>query len=176
MILLDGRATPTLRAFLGHALSRSTDAALAIRRIRLARLDLMPEELQSLRRCRVLLGRLDAETLAGSASGQASARTAAWLDMAASGRLEVRSSGLLAWDPDFSLIGNGDSDTKVLVFGSHQFIPQQSVEGLALACAITDAEVVARAAVHFEELWQRGYDALEAVTDALCRSLSLSDP
>ncbi|HUF13255.1 MAG TPA: hypothetical protein VMN78_09160 [Longimicrobiales bacterium] len=95
--------------------------------------------------------------------------------MAASGRLEVRSAGLLAWDPDFSVLGRGSSDSDVLIFGCHQFMPQQPVEGLAMACAIRHPDVVRAAAGHFEELWERGHDALEAVTDALCRSRSISD-
>ena len=174
MILFDGRGTPTLRSYLGRALVGGSRASFAIRRIRLARLDLLPEELRGISNCRVLLGRLDAETLADPGASPTSGRTAALLDMAASGRLEVRSAGLLTWDPDFSLVGHG-SDSDLLLFGCHQFVPQQPVEGLAMACAIRDPAIVRAAAVRFEELWERGHDALEAVTDALCRSRSVSD-
>lgn len=174
MIFFDGRGTPSLRGFLGRALAGSTSASFAIRRIRLARLDLLPEELRSVQRCRVLLGRLDADTLADTGASPTSARTATLLDMAASGRLEVRSAGLLTWEPDFSIVGCGD-DSDVLLFGCHQFVPQQPVEGLAMACAIRDPAVVRAAAVRFDELWERGHDALEAVTDALCRSRSIAD-
>lgn len=175
MIFFDGRGNPSLRGYLGKMLAGSSDAAFAIRRIRLARLDLLHDELQSVRRCRVLLGRLDADTLADTGASPASARTAALLDMAASGRLEVRSAGLLAWDPDFSLLRTGDSGTTTLLFGCHQFVSQQPVEALAMACAIVEPTVVRAAAVRFDELWERGHDALEAVTDALCRSRSLGD-
>lgn len=175
MMFFDGRGDRGLRAYLGRALAESSSAAFAIRRIRLARLDLLPEELHSVGRCRVLLGRLDADMLADPGASPASARTAALLDMAASGRLEVRSAGLLAWDPDFSLFGYGGSRAGVLLFGCHQFVPQQPVEGLAMACAIDEPAIVEAAAVHFEELWERGHDSLEAVTDALCRSRSATD-
>lgn len=174
MIFFDGRGAPALRSYLGRELAAATAASFAIRRIRLARLDLLPEELRGVRRCRVLLGRLDADTLADPGASPTSARTASLLDMAASGRLEVRSAGLLAWEPDFSVIGSGQ-DEDVLIFGCHQFVPQQPVEGLALACAIRDPAVVRAAAVRFDELWERGHDALEAVTDALCRSRTVAD-
>ncbi|HUF13256.1 MAG TPA: hypothetical protein VMN78_09165 [Longimicrobiales bacterium] len=64
MIFFDGRGDPSLRGYLGRTLRESTSAAFAIRRIRLPRLDLLPEELRTVDRCRVLLGRLDADTLA----------------------------------------------------------------------------------------------------------------
>ena len=118
MIFFDGRGAPALRGYLGRELAGASAAAFAIRRIRLARLDLLPEELRSVQRCRVLLGRLDADTLADAGASPTSARTATLLDMAASGRLEVRSAGLLAWEPDFSLIGAGTADD-VLIFGCH---------------------------------------------------------
>ena len=175
MILFDGRGSPSLRGYLGRALSESTSASFAIRRIRLARLDLLPEELRGVGRCRVLLGRLDADTLADTGASPASARTAALLDMAASGRLEVKSAGLLTWDPDFSILGSGTPESDVVIFGCHQFVPQQPVEGLAMACAIRNPDIVRAVVVRFEELWERGHDALEAVTDALCRSRSGSD-
>ena len=175
MMLVDGRSTPGLRAVLGDALAESTVASFAIRRIRLARVDLMPDELRGVTRCRVLLGRLDADTLADTGAGPSSARTAALLDMAASGRLEVRSASLLTWDPDFALIGHA-SDTDLLIFGSIQFIPplpQRPIEELTMSCAVRDPAIVRSAAARFEELWQRAHDALEAVTDALCRSRSV---
>ena len=175
MIFFDGRSVPNFRNYLGRALADSTAASFAIRRIRLARLDLLPEELRAVQRCRVLLGRLDADTLADTGASPTSARTAALLDMAASGRLEVRSAGLLAWEPDFSLIGSGDPATDILLFGCHQFLPQQPVENLAMTCAIRDATAVRAAMVRFDELWERGHDTLEAVTDALCRTRSVAD-
>ena len=95
--------------------------------------------------------------------------------MAASGRLEVRSASLLTWDPDFALIGHA-SDTDLLIFGSIQFIPplpQRPIEELTMSCAVRDPAIVRSAAARFEELWQRAHDALEAVTDALCRSRSV---
>lgn len=175
MIFIDGRGSPSLRGYLGRALAETADASFAIRRIRLARLDLVHEELRAVRRCRVLLGRLDADTLADPDALPASARTAALLDLAASGRLEVRSAGLLSWDPDFSLLRGAGAGSATLLFGCHQFVSGQPVEGLTMACAIDEPDVVRAATLRFEELWERGHDALEAVTDALCRSRSLDD-
>src|SRR5690606_3389155 len=106
MRLFDSRNGESLRAHLGAGLERSGSADFAIRQIRLARVGFMPSELRALKRCRVLLGRLDAETLAPPDAPPAPLRTAALLDLASSGRLEVRSSGLLSWDPDFALLGH----------------------------------------------------------------------
>ena len=175
-MLFDGRGTPTLREALGVTLAQSTRASFAVRRIRLARVDLTPEEMRRVQSLRVLLGRLDADTLADAASAS-SARTAALLDLAASGRLEVRSASLLTWDPDFAIVGDG-SESDILVLGSIQFtppVPQRPVEELSLACALRDPAIVRAAASRFEELWSRAHDTLEVVTDALCRSRSLPD-
>ena len=177
MILFDGRGSQTLRGVLGNALADSREASFAIRRIRLARVDLLPDELRGVERCRVLLGRLDADTLADAGASPTSARTAALLDMAASGRLEVRSASLLTWDPDFALIGNR-ADDDLLLFGSIQFMPpllQRPVEELSMSCAVRDAAAVRSASARFEELWERAHDALEPVLDALCRSRSMQD-
>jgi hypothetical protein len=177
MMLFDGRARPSLRAVLGSALSDSSVASFALRRVRLARVDLAPDELRGVARCRVLLGRLDADALADTGPAPSSARTAALLDMAASGRLEVRSASLLTWDPDFALVGHGTEDD-LLVFGSIQFVPplpERPIEELGLACALRDPKMARAAAARFEELWERAHDALEAVTDALCRSRSVED-
>lgn len=168
MRFFDSRRGPELRVHVGRLLSESSDVALAMRRIRLARLDLSPIELGRVERCRVLLGRLDAETLAGSDAEDVSARTAALLDMASSGRLEVRAAGLTTWEPDFSVFTRKDG-TSTLLFGCHQFGPQ-SVEALVMACAVDDSATIQTARMRFNELWERGHDALEAVTSALCRA------
>lgn len=172
MKFFDSRRGAELRDHVGRLLTESTDVAFAMRRIRLARLDLSPRELRQVARCRVLLGRLDAEALAGSAAEDASVRTAALLDMAASGRLEVRAAGLITWEPDFSLFTRPDG-TSTLLFGCHQFGPQ-SVESLVMACAVDDAATIRSARMRFNELWERGHDALEAVTSALCRTAPLA--
>lgn len=178
MILFDGVSEPSLRDYLGRSLATATHASFALRRVRLARVDFMPDELRDVGSCRVLLGRLDADTLAspGVAPTAASARTAALLDMAASGRLEIRSAPLLAWDPDFAILRRADRDA--LLFGSIQFastLPRRAIDEVALACVVHDADAVRLAAARFEELWQRAHDTLEAVTDALCRTRSLVD-
>ena len=178
MMLLDNGSEPSLRAHLGRALSTATHASFALRRVRLARVDLMPDELRNVRSCRVLLGRLDADTLAspGVAPSSASMRTAALLDMAASGRLEIRSAPLLSWDPDFAIVHHAGRRT--LLLGAIQFpsaLPRGSFDELTLACVSAEADAVRLAAARFEELWSRAHDTLEAVTDALCRTRSLVD-
>ena len=180
MTLFDEHSSPGLREYLGQTLARSATACFAIRRVRLARVDLLAGELHAVARCRVLLGRLDADSLAtpGATRGVESERTAALLDMASSGRLEIRSAPLLTWDPDFAILGHGDPERDVLLFGSIRFappLPRRPVDELTLACAIRDVDAIRRAQDRFEELWDRAHDTLEAVTDALCRARSIVD-
>ena len=178
MIFFDGISEPLLRTYLGERLAQATTASFALRRVRLARVDLGARELLQVQRCRVLLGRLDADTLAAPGSPAESAHTAALLDMALSGRLEIRSAPLLSWDPDFAVIGRGVPEMDVLLFGSIRFAPPMSrgsVDEITLACAVQHPAAVRAANARFDEIWERAHDTLEAVTDALCRSRSLLD-
>ena len=189
MIFFDGRNGRSFRQFLGARMATSRAAAFALRRVRLARLDLLPNELARLEECRVLLGRLDAETLAAPGllnraergatrppdiAALPSLHIAALLDMAASGRLHVRSAGLASWDPDFSILCGADG-ADLLLLGSHQFNGGEPSEALTLSFGIADASAIRAASRHFEELWECGYDTLEAVTDALCRARSTDE-
>lgn len=167
MKLFDGWTGDSFRDYLGREMAASEDASFAIRRIRLARLDLSDGVWSRLRRCRVLLSRLDADALDFGRID--AARTAALLDLAASGRLEIRSAGLGSWEPDFSILGDR-SRPRTLILGCHRFAPVEPTEGPFLACASQDPRAVRSALTRFEEIWARGYDALEAVIDALGRA------
>lgn len=107
--ILDERSDPPLRAVIGRLLSSCHHADLALGRVRLGSLDLTQGEVEGPRRCRVLLGQLDASSLLDTAPhlgprAPAMVRLAAWL---ANERLEVRSAGIGAWNPDFSVYGSG---------------------------------------------------------------------
>jgi hypothetical protein len=101
--LLDDRSAPTLREGMGLLMMRAARSDFAVQHVRLAALDLGAEELAH-GRCRLLLGRFDADVLADFSADDVARRRlavlAAFLD---SGRLAVRAAGLLRWYPDFSI-------------------------------------------------------------------------
>lgn len=182
-ILLDDRGEPSLRKVLGRLLARALDACFAISRVRLAGIDLTAHELASVRRCRVLLGRLDADTFAEAAEAAvgdpARLRSlATLLRFASSGRLEVRAAGREAWAPDFSVLrgrfGPGGADgagapTAVTLVGAHYFARPHPVGGPALTTLLTDPRSATAALRRFEELWDRSYDVLPVVRETLDR-------
>jgi len=168
MILFDGRREPAFRTYFGGRLREADGVCVALRRLRLARLDLTLTELGAVRSCRLLLGRLDADDLHAGAHSRDPARLAALLDLAASERLQVRAAGVGGWEPDFSILRSGRAGD-VLLLGCHRFAAVDPGEGPSFACAVDDAEAVRIAQRRFDEMWARSHDVLEAVTDALCR-------
>lgn len=173
-ILLDDRSDPPLRAVLGSLLARASTADLAISRMRLDGLDLAGGELSSIRRCRVLLGRLDAQALeemmGGHERGPARRHHLQHLrNFLASGRVEVRAAGVVTWNPDFSILGGlqaAPASTIGLV-GAHYFLRPYPIDGAAFTMVLTDAEPVRRLHERFDELWELGYDVGEVVRAAL---------
>jgi hypothetical protein len=101
-VLLDEQTAPSVRTVIGTLLSRAAEADFAIARIRLGAVDLTPDELAAVRRCRVLVGRLDVQSLA-AARHESDAGLDALLAFLASGRIEVRSAGATGWATDFSI-------------------------------------------------------------------------
>lgn len=173
-ILLDDRAEPPLRSILGALLARATTADFAISRMRLDGLDLVGGELGRIRRCRVLLGRLDAQTLedmmGGHDRGPAQRHHLhALRDFLASGRVEVRAAGIVSWNPDFSILeGLQDAPAhSIALVGAHYFLRPYQIDGAAFTTMISDPEPVSRLHVRFEELWNLGYDVGEVVRATL---------
>lgn len=173
-ILLDDRADPPLRTVLGSLLARATTADFAISRLRLDGLDLAGGELRSIRRCRVLLGRLDAraleEMMGGHERGPVRRHHLHLLkNFLASGRVEVRAAGIVTWNPDFSILGGLHSApaSTIALVGAHYFLRPYPIEGAAFTMAITDPEPVRRLHQRFDELWDLGYDVGEVVRAAL---------
>jgi len=170
--LLDERSRPSLRERLGSLLARAREADFAIARIRLDALDLSTTEMAGVRRCRVLVGRLDAHTLAGSGSvdpDEIERRFQALRDFLDTGRLEVRAAGLLTWNPDFSVLrGVADGPpADVALIGAHYFARPYDGDGLALTCIATDPRAIALATARFDELWERAYGVEEALRATL---------
>ncbi|HEX7091525.1 MAG TPA: hypothetical protein VF192_15400 [Longimicrobiales bacterium] len=178
-LLLDERSTPPLRDVIGLLLGSAREACFAVQRIRLAGIDLGASELAGVRRCRVLLGRLDADVLADAQAaahaGGLRRNLEALAAFLASGRVEVRAAGREAWVPDFSVflgvpagLAPGGS---VAVVGGHYFLRPFPVGGPSLTCVLPDAGAARAAARRFEELWAVGYDVLPVVREAVGRAL-----
>jgi hypothetical protein len=86
-----------------------------------------------------------------------------------SGRLEVRSAGIGAWRPDFSVF-TGDVAPLCLV-GAHYFSSPYPTVGPSLTCVVTDPAATAVAARRFDTLWGRSHDVLPAIRDVLERAI-----
>lgn len=178
LTLLDERATPPLRDRIGRLLAGADQAAFALARVRLAFVDLGDEELGSLRRCRVLLGHLDASNLL-DASDSAGRHTHApsmgrLLRFANSGRLEVRSAGLAAWTPDFGVVQR-DAEAMGLL-GAIQFGNPELLSGPTFTAITTDSDAVALLGRRFDQLWHRSHDVLPAIRQVLERAHGLEHP
>jgi hypothetical protein len=175
LLLLDERARPSLRERVGRLLASGDDGAFAVARIRLAVLDLDESEIGQIRRCRVLLGQLDASMLADAARGpdtqREGNRMAGLLRFARSGRLEVRSVGLGGWTPDFAIVSGPSGCTGVI--GSIHFGNPELALGPALTVVTSEAEVTQRLLVRFEELWAGAHDVLPAIREVLERAHGL---
>lgn len=164
--LMDERSAPSLRAVIGRLMAEADTVDFAVSRIRLANLDLSHEEIEGPRRCRVLLGQLDASTLldAVGARHDVLRRLADWTG---SGRLEMRSAGIGAWTPDFSLYDAPQGGTCLL--GAHYFGSPQLTVGPSFTVITERDEVRALLRARFEGLWERSHDVLPAIVDVLER-------
>lgn len=169
--VVDERSERTLRTVIGELLVDATRADIALAKVRLAALDLTKAEVQGPALCRVLLGQLDASTLADAAtesrhSRQGLHRLAGWLT---SDRLEVRSAGLGAWAPDFSVFETRSGILTSLI-GAHYFgIPQLAV-GPSVTVIDPRAETAGLLRGRFEELWARAHDVAPAILTVLERT------
>ena len=169
--LIDEAARPPLRQRIGHLLATCVRAEIAVSHIRLAALDLTEEETRSVRRCRILLGRLEVRALTdfGFTDPGADDRMDALLAFLESGRVEIRSAGLGAWAPDFSLYRGAPGAASVCLLGAHYFREPPSPNGPSFTALLTDPYSTAIALARFETLWARGHDVLEPVMSAVHR-------
>lgn len=175
-LLLDEQREPSIRQLLGRLLTRAREADFAVARIRIAAIDLEPAELVRVRRCRVLVGRLDATTFAEAAHSihlpPRRRNLEVLLAFADSGRVEVRAAGPDAWSPDFSVMRGLRTPVPgcarpVAIVGAHYFAKPFPVGGPALTCVVRGRETGERLGARFEEVWQRGHDVLPVVREGL---------
>lgn len=168
--IVDERSERTLREVIGEFLLDATRADIALAKVRLAALDLTEAEVQGPALCRVLLGQLDASTLADATESrhdrQGLHRLAAWLT---SDRLEVRSAGLGAWAPDFSVYESA-SGTHTSLIGAHYFGSPQLAVGPSVTVIDPRAETAMMLRGRFEELWVRAHDVAPAILTVLERA------
>jgi hypothetical protein len=176
-LLLDEQGRPTLRQRVGQLLSSAEEAAFAVRRIRLAVLDLTDQELGTIRRCRVLLGQLDASMLLDAAeagaAGPGSGALGGLFRFVRSGRVEVRSAGLAAWTPDFGLVHTPAGPVGLV--GSIQFGNPELNMGPSFTVVLTDPDSALRLGARFDELWDRAHDVLPAIRQVLERADGVGD-
>jgi hypothetical protein len=163
-VLLDEQSGTSVRQVIGLLLSRAREADFAIARIRLGAVDLSPAELATVRHCRVLLGRLDVQSLAAAPDSHPRAM-ATLLEFLRSGRIEVRSAAGASWHNDFSVFRGLPADhvlprgTACLV-GAHSFWSPQAPDGPSFTCVLGSPGATACAARRFAQLWTRAYDVL----------------
>lgn len=170
--LLGAGAGPSLRDIVGELLRTSRQADFALARIRLAAVDLLPQEMTGIERCRVLIGRLDAATLLDAAidarrDAAGRRRIAVLRELAMSGSLEARAAGIDGWSPDFSVF-RGSAGPVASLVGAHWFHTPPAGTAITAVLHARDAaaDIVALAAA-FERLWHSGHDVLDVVREAL---------
>jgi hypothetical protein len=175
VVLLDERQAPSVRDTMVRLLANAERADLAIARVRLAAIDLNFAELATLRCCRLLLARLDAELLHDVSllelAPERGRTLRKLLDWAKSGRLEVRSAGRLSWIPDFSVYHDVCDAVSVALIGAHYFQPIFTGHGTALTCCVRQEAIVRRVSERFHDLWERGYDVLPVIAEGLAQTL-----
>jgi hypothetical protein len=173
--LFDEHGRPDFRDVFGTLAAGATDIAVAVTRVRLTTVDLSERELGSVEHLRVLVAemnalRLDAEARALQSDPKRSPNAEALRRLLECGVLEVRSSPLAGWSPDFSVFSGPGGPTAVLL-GFHAFERPYPHRGPALAAL--HGPVAARlAARRHEEIWERAHDVGPAVWSILSKARS----
>jgi hypothetical protein len=173
--LFDERARPDFRDVFGALASRSTDIAVAITRVRLSTVDLTKRELGSIEHFRVLVAemnalRLDAEARALQSDPKRSPNAEMLRRLLEAGTLEVRSSPLAGWSPDFTVF-SGPAGPMAVLLGFHAFERPYPHRGPALA-ALHGADAARLAARRHDEIWERAHDVGPAIWSILSKARS----
>jgi hypothetical protein len=178
-VLLDERSGTSVRQVIGLLLSRAREADFAVARIRLGAVDLTAAELATIRRCRVLLGRLDVQSLAAAPDTHAHAMTTL-LAFLRSGRIQVRSAGGGSWHNDFSIFRGLPADQVLTrgaacLVGAHSFWNPQASEGPSFTCVLGSPGATARAGRRFDQLWEHAYDVLPVLIQTVALAATSDD-
>lgn len=169
--LIDERARPGLAAEVRTLLRTARRVDLALRRIRLAGLQLDADDLAAVASCRLLLGRLDAATLIDAGDdARADPRRLRGLvtlrDFVCAGRLQARAAGVDGWAPDFSRYHEADAAGAALI-GAHYFSRPAPLLGAALTVWTAAPAALALLDERFAALWAGGHDVTELLAEVL---------
>lgn len=172
-VLFDERGRPDFRDVFGALATASTGIAAAVTRVRLSTVDLSQRELENVGRFRVLVAELNALHIDSEARGlQADPRrapnTERLQEMLEQGRLEIRSSPLAGWSPDFTVFSGPEGPHAVLL-GFHVFERPYPHRGPALA-SVHGKDGARLAARRYEEAWVRAHDVGPAVWSILAKA------
>lgn len=172
-IFFDERGRPDFRDVFGALARGAVDVATAVRRVRLSTVDLSHEELARVEHFRVLVAeinalRLDAEAKALQLDPRRARGTELLRRMLETGRLEVRSSPLGGWAPDFTVFSGPSGPTAVLT-GLHRFDRPYPHRGPAFA-TVHGEDAARLGARRHEEIWERAHDVGPAVWNILSKA------
>lgn len=172
-LLFDERTDPDFRAVFGRLCSNATEVDVALTHLRLSTLDFDAAELAGVRRIRLLLARVNAVALdveahhlmAAGPRGDALRRLG---DMLGRGAIEIRSSPLAGWSPDFTVFTSERGPAAVLL-GCHWFQRPFPHRGPAFA-SLYGPDEAGRARARFSEVWGAAHDISPAIRGILLRS------
>jgi hypothetical protein len=173
--IFDERGRPDFRDVFGALARGSEDIATAVRRVRLSTVDLSRDEMAGVEHFRVIIAEINALRLDAEARGlQSDVRRAPNAELLREllecGRLEVRSSPLAGWSPDFSVFSGPDGPTALLV-GQHRFERPYPHRGPAFA-AVHRGDAARLGAHRHEEIWERAHDVGPAIWSILSKARS----
>jgi hypothetical protein len=173
--LFDERGRPDFRDVFGALAAQATDIAAAVTRVRLSTVDLTTIELASVEHFRVLVAemnalRLDAEARAIQTDPKRAPNAEMLRKLLEAGKLEVRSSPLAGWSPDFTVF-SGPAGPMAVLLGFHAFERPYPHRGPALG--VVHGRAAARiAAGRHEEIWECAHDVGPAVWSILSKARS----
>jgi hypothetical protein len=185
--LLDDRSRPDFRDHYLALLEDARGVSVAASRIRLAGLQLDAHSLRRPGSLRVLVMELSGIALAMEAERVAEGppshrlRVTTLRDLLNSGRLQVRSSPLGGWNPDFTVFRReGDPGMPLeqhltVAVGPHWMDRPYPHPGPALN-AFFHGRPALRSLHRFEELWDRAHDVGDAVARILAAALVRTSP
>jgi hypothetical protein len=169
----DERGRPDFREVYGRLLARASHVDVALTSIRVSTLDFGRSELERVHAIRLLLAEvsavhLDAEAHVVMQRPEQRETLSTLADLLSRGVIEVRSSPLGGWSPDFSVFRDR-SDPQAVLAGFHSFERPFPYRGPAFV-SLHRGGAAALAFSRFEDLWARAHDVGAAVLSILERA------